>query len=59
MKMYRVLLILFGVIILQSCQKDLNENLNSPVEENLSRSVSEINRTANQSPYYWSNRSVM
>jgi NlpC/P60 family len=58
MKMYRILLLLFIVIITQSCQKNIQEDLNGPLEEYQSQANSQTERIANQSPYYWANRSV-
>lgn len=47
------------LMVIQSCQKNLNENFNNPVQQNLQRTSSQTERIANQSPYYWANRSVL
>jgi hypothetical protein len=54
----RFIKFLLALVVLQSCQKNLNDSFNIPPEQNLAKAGSQTGRTANQSPYYWSNRSV-
>ena len=55
----RFIKFLVVLFVLQSCQKNLNDSFNIPAENNQSKTASPTERTANQSPYYWSNRSVL